>query len=72
LQSPPSPLATWAAFSVLRILIAPLFAFVSLVGATLAPYRVPRIAFLVAAAMEAAVTGYGALVWIVPMIVERT
>src|SRR5262245_36853269 len=61
----PSPLALWAAFSVLRILAAPAFAMGFLLAAVLAPYRQPRIAFAGAAAAEAAVSAYGGLVWFV-------
>jgi hypothetical protein len=42
---PPSPLATWAGLSVLRILVAPLLALACLVCTLLAPYRFPRLAF---------------------------
>jgi hypothetical protein len=61
----PSPLAIWAAFSVLRILAAPGFAVAFLLAAVLAPFSVPRFAFSGAAAAEAAVTAYGGLVWFV-------
>jgi hypothetical protein len=42
----PSPLATWAALSVLRILVAPLLALTFFVCTLLSPYRVPRLTFL--------------------------
>ncbi len=63
-----SPLATWAAFSVLRILVAPLLALVFLVCAVFSPYRAARIAFLAAAVMEAAASAYGGVVWFVPLL----
>jgi hypothetical protein len=52
----PSPLATWAGFSVLRFLVAPLLALMFLVCTVLSPYRFPRLAFLAATVMEAART----------------
>lgn len=69
---PPSPLATWAGLSVLRILVAPLLALAALVCTLLAPYRVPRLAFLAAATMEVAVSAYGGLVWFVPLLFPRS
>lgn len=63
----PSPLATWAGLSVLRILVAPLLALSCLVCTLLAPYRFPRLAFLAAATMEVAVSAYGGFVWFVPL-----
>lgn len=41
----PSPLATWAGLSVLRILVAPLLALTFLVCTILSPNRSPRFAF---------------------------
>ena len=67
----PSPLATWADFSVLRILIAPVLALVFLVCAFFTPHHSPRFAFLAATAMEAAVTAYAGAVWFVPMFLHR-
>jgi hypothetical protein len=67
----PSPLATWAGLSVLRILVAPLFALAFLVCSVFAPYRVPRLAFLAVTATEAAVSVYGGLVWFVPLFFPR-
>jgi hypothetical protein len=67
----PSPLATWAGLSVLRILVAPLLALTFLVCALLTPHRSPRVAFLAATAMEAVVTAYGGAVWFVPMFLHR-
>lgn len=63
-----SALATWAAFSVLRILVAPLLVLATLLCAVLSPYRAPRRALLVASATEAAVSAYGGLVWFVPLL----
>ena len=63
----PSPLATWAPPAVLRILVAPLLALGSLVCTILAPSRFPRLAFLATTAAETAVSGYGGLVWVVPL-----
>lgn len=67
----PSPLATSAGLSVLRILVAPLFALTFLVCAGLSPYRFPRLAFLAVTATEAAVSAYGGLVWFVPLVFPR-
>jgi len=69
--APPSPLATWAGLSVLRILVAPLLALTFLVCTVLAPYRFPRFAFLAGTLMEAAVCAYGGLVWFVPLFFNR-
>ena len=63
----PSPLATWAGISVLRILVAPLLALTFLVCTVLSPHRSPRCAFLTATVMEAAVSVYGGAVWFVPL-----
>jgi hypothetical protein len=65
--APPSPLATWAGFSVLRILVAPLFALVFLVCTAFVPHRSARFAFLAASVMEAAVSLYGGIVWFIPL-----
>jgi len=67
----PSPLATWAGFSVLRMLVAPLVALTCLVCAVFSPYRSPRVAFLATTVMEAAVSGYGGWVWFVPLFFYR-
>lgn len=67
----PSPLATWAAFSVLRILVAPLLALTFLVCAVFSPYRFPRLALLAGTVMEAAVSAYGGLVWFIPLFFSR-
>ncbi len=67
----PSPLATWAAFSVLRILVAPLLALTFLVCAVFSPYRFPRLALLAGTVMEAAVSAYGGLIWFVPLFFSR-
>lgn len=70
-HAPPSPLATWAIFSVLRILVAPLLALSSLLCTLLAPYRSPRFTLLTATVMEAAVSAYGVAVWVVPILLDR-
>lgn len=67
----PSPLATWAAFSVLRILVAPLLTLTFLVCAVFSPYRFPRLALLAGTIMEAAVSAYGGLVWFIPLFFSR-
>src|SRR5262249_3867090 len=61
----PSPLAMWAAFSVLRILAAPLLAITLLLFAIVSPFRVPRRAFAAASAAEAVVSAYGVWVWFI-------
>jgi hypothetical protein len=67
----PSPLATWAGLSVLRILVAPLLALTFLVCALFTPHRSPRLAFLAATTIEAAVTAYAGAGWFVPMFLHR-
>jgi hypothetical protein len=67
----PSPIATWAGLSVLRILVAPLLALTFLACAALSPYRFPRLAFLASAAIEAAASAYGGVVWFVPLLSTR-
>jgi hypothetical protein len=64
----PSPLAIWAALSVLRILMAPLLALTFLVCALLSPYRIPRLAFFAATVIEAAATAYMGFAWFVPLL----
>jgi hypothetical protein len=66
----PSPLAVWAAFSVLRILIAPLLALAFLLSAAMSPFRWHRFALLAASFMELAVTAYAAVIWFVPLFVD--
>jgi len=56
----------WSALAVLRILIAPLFALAFLVSAVMAPTRRPRLALLIAAAVEASVFVWVALMWFHP------
>lgn len=68
----PSTLATWAAFSVLRILLAPLLALAFLVCALFSPNRHPRFAFLAATFMEGAVSAYGAIIWFIPLLFHRS
>jgi hypothetical protein len=66
-----SPLATWADFSVLRILVAPPLALTFLVCTIFSPHRSPRFAFLAATVMEAAVSAYGGFVWFLPLLFQR-
>lgn len=66
----PAPLAAWAAFSVLRILMAPLLAVVFFVFTVLSPYRIPRIGFLAATALETVVTAYAGFVWFLPLLLD--
>ena len=68
----PSTLAAWAAFSVLRILLAPILAPAFLVVALFTPYRFPRIALLTATAMEMAVVLFAGLVWFVPLFFQNS
>ena len=64
-------LAEWGAFAVLRILVAPLFVLIFAVCAFFSPNRAPRIAFVTAALMEAAVSVYIGVVWFLPLLTER-
>jgi hypothetical protein len=66
-----SPLGLWAAFSVLRILVAPLLALGFLVCGVLSPFRFARAACLAAAVTEAAVGAYGGFTWFVPLFFAR-
>jgi hypothetical protein len=63
----PSPLATLAGYSVLRILISPLLALTFALFALLSPVRAPRLAFLAAALMEATASIYAGCVWFIPL-----
>jgi hypothetical protein len=65
-----SPLATLAMASVLRILVAPLLALAFLVFAAFSPYRAPRFALLAASGAEVAVSAYGGLVWVAPLLLH--
>lgn len=67
----PSPLATAAAFAVLRILVAPLLALTFFVGVLFAPERRTRVAFFAATLMEATVSAYGGIVWFVPLLLQH-
>jgi hypothetical protein len=58
-------------YLVLRILVAPLLALTGLVCTILSPYHSPRVAFLAAFVMEAAVSAYGGSVWFVPLFFHR-
>jgi hypothetical protein len=66
-----SPLAIWAAFSVLRILVAPLLGLAFLVCGVLSPFRFARTACFAAAVTEAAVSAYGGFSWFVPLFFSR-
>jgi hypothetical protein len=66
-----SPLAVLAMASVLRILLAPLLALVFLVFGVFSPYRSPRVALLAGSAAEVAVSVYGGLVWVAPLLLHR-
>ena len=61
---PGSTLQVWAGFSVLRILIAPLFGLAFFLAGLFAPTRSDRIALLVATSMEAVAFGAIALTWV--------
>ena len=63
--------AAWAAFSVLRILVAPLLGLAFLLCGVLSPFRFARAACLAAAVTEAAVSAYGGFTWFVPLFFER-
>jgi hypothetical protein len=65
-----SSLGAWAMFSVLRILLAPILLPAWLVGAFFAPCRSPRIALLVAAALELLVVAFAVVVWFVPLLFQ--
>lgn len=64
-------LALWAQFSVLRILIAPLFALTFMVSGILCPHRTQRRTLLAATAIEAAVSAFALVVWFVPLFLGR-
>jgi hypothetical protein len=67
----PSTLATLAAISVLRILLAPILVPAFLLFGLLSPHRFPRIALLAATLMELAVAAYAGFAWILPMVLGR-
>ena len=67
----PTAAALLAGYSILRILAAPLLAFVFMLCAIMTPQRLPRLALLVATLMEAAVSAYAVFVWVVPLIAGR-
>jgi hypothetical protein len=62
----PHSVENWSALAVLRILMAPLLALAFLVSAVMAPARRPRLALLVATAVEASVSVWVALIWFPP------
>jgi len=61
----PSALAIWAAFAMLRILPAPLFAAVDFVAAVIAPHRLARLALFAATVVEMLVCAGAAAVFLV-------
>ena len=63
---PRSVASVWSALAVLRVLISPLFALAFLVSALFAPSHLPRVALLVATALEAFVSVCYALIWFHP------
>jgi len=67
----PSPLSTWAALSVLRILLAAVLAPAFLVFALFSAHRSPRLALLGATVLEVAVGAYAGLGWFLPLILHR-
>lgn len=67
----PSPLATWASLSVLRILLAPVLAPAFLVFALFSPHRSPRFVLLAATVVEVAVGAYAGFVWFFPLFFDR-
>jgi len=62
---PGSTMQAWAAFSVLRILVAPLFGIAFFLAALFAPTRSDRIALLAATLIEAVAFGAVALTWFI-------
>ena len=67
---PKSTLGEWGAFSVLRILVAPLLAAAFLVCTLVSPDRLPRRAFLSAALAEFVVSAYAGCVWFLPLLLS--
>lgn len=70
-HSAPAAMSGWAILSVLRLLVAPLFALAFFVCAVLSPYRAPRFVLLGASALEAAASAYAGFAWFVPLIFDR-
>ena len=64
-NAPGSSLQVWAAFSVLRILVAPLFGLAFFLAAVFAPTRSDRMTLLAATLIEAAAFGAVALTWLI-------
>lgn len=67
----PSSLATSAALSVLRLLMAPILALTFFVCALLSPCRSARFALVAASLVETAVTAYILFVWFLPLLLDR-
>lgn len=68
----PSPLASLAGFSVLRILLAPILVPVFLIFALFSPHRSPRFALIAATVLEVGVCLYAGCVWFFPMLAQRS
>jgi hypothetical protein len=66
-----SPLATWAAFGVLGMVVAPFLAVTLLIGAVIAPRRSPRFALLAATVLETAVGAYGCVLFVSMLLSNR-
>jgi hypothetical protein len=64
---PPSALGAAAALTLLRLLPAPLFALVFLVGGLISPYPAPRWTLWAAAGVEIVVSAYIGIVWFLPV-----
>jgi hypothetical protein len=61
-----SPLGSWAALAVLRILPAPLVAGAFLIAGLISPHRASRWALLAASGIEVGVCAYAAFAWLDP------
>jgi hypothetical protein len=70
-HGPASPPAAWSVFSILRVLVTPLFALAFGLCAILSPYRYPRLALVAATVMEAGVSAYSWFIWFLPLIFDR-
>jgi len=66
-----SALGTMASLSVLVMLASPLLALAFLVAGLLAPHNAPRLVFLGAVLLEAAVVAYAGYIWFVPLLLHR-
>lgn len=68
--TPPSSLSSWAAFAVLRILPAPLFATAFLIAGILSPHRGARWTLLAVSGIEIVVCTYAGFVWLTPLLLH--